>query len=295
MMQCRGRPRVRSGVAGGLALLAGATAWWWHRAASFALPGRLPVDRVVAELAAVLPDSSGVRQAPLAPRRGLLASAGPRDALIAPPGSRLPLRLRVPPEAVLAFSVGVEGAAAGRSIHPERPRPARRHAARRSARLLRGRAEPEPDARRARRAWRAVRVERRPRALDDAVDGFDPDRPLPARPRRDRGPRADVARRPPLAGGGGRGARHHDRRRVHQPARLARHELRAGLRDLRRARHRDEARGRRGREDPDIRRGRQRRLPPLAQVESGPPLPRLPALHGAPSSLHAAPAPPPAG
>src|SRR5206468_10982811 len=40
---------------------------------------------------------------------GLLASAGPRDALIAPPGSRLPLRLRVPPEAVLAFSVGVEG------------------------------------------------------------------------------------------------------------------------------------------------------------------------------------------
>src|SRR5213596_2850001 len=94
-------------VGGGLVLLAGAVAWWWEqRAASFALPGRLPVDRVVAELAAALPDS---RQAPLAPRRGLLASAGPRDALIAPPGSRLPLRLRVPAEAVLAFSVGVEG------------------------------------------------------------------------------------------------------------------------------------------------------------------------------------------
>src|SRR5205809_412069 len=97
-------------LGGGLVLLAGAVAWRSeHRAASFALPGRLPVDRVLAELAAVLPDSSGVRQAPLAPRRGLLASAGPRDALIAPPGSRLPLRLRVPPEAVLAFSVGVEG------------------------------------------------------------------------------------------------------------------------------------------------------------------------------------------
>src|SRR5437870_4671218 len=109
MMQCRGRPRVRSGVAGGLALLAGATAWWWHRAATFALPGRLPVDRVVAELAAALPESSSVRQAPLAPRRGLLASAGPRDALIVAPGSRLPLRLRVRPEVVLAFSVGVEG------------------------------------------------------------------------------------------------------------------------------------------------------------------------------------------
>ena len=34
------------------------------------------------ELAAALPDSSGVRRAPLAPRRGLLAHAGPRDALI---------------------------------------------------------------------------------------------------------------------------------------------------------------------------------------------------------------------
>src|SRR5207249_4499837 len=41
--------------------------------------------------------------------RGRLASAGPRDALIGAPGSRLPLRLRVPPEVVLAFSVGVEG------------------------------------------------------------------------------------------------------------------------------------------------------------------------------------------
>ena len=109
MTQCRGRPRVRSVVAGGLALLAGATAWWWHRAATFALPGRLPVDRVAADLAAALPESSSVRQAPLAPRRGLLASAGPRDALIVAPGSRLPLRLRVPPAAILAFSVGVEG------------------------------------------------------------------------------------------------------------------------------------------------------------------------------------------
>src|SRR5438046_1969711 len=109
MTQCRGRPRVRSVVAGGLALLAGATAWWWHRAATFALPGRLPVDRVAADLAAALPESSSVRQAPLAPRRGLLASAGPRDALIVAPGSRLPLRLRVPAEAMLTFSVGVEG------------------------------------------------------------------------------------------------------------------------------------------------------------------------------------------
>ena len=110
MTRDRGAIRGWAVLGGGLVLLAGAVAWRSeHRAASFALPGRLPVDRVVAELAAVLPDSSGVRQAPLAPRRGLLASAGPRDALIAPPGSRLPLRLRVPPEAVLAFSVGVEG------------------------------------------------------------------------------------------------------------------------------------------------------------------------------------------
>src|SRR6266404_4453895 len=61
------------------------------------------------------------------------------------------------------------------------PRRACQYAARRSARLLRGRAEPEPDARRARRPWRALRAECLPRTLDDAVDGFDPDRPLPDR------------------------------------------------------------------------------------------------------------------
>src|SRR5204863_250515 len=108
-MRNGGRIHRRAVVVGGLVLLAGASAWWWHRPATFALPDRLPVDRVVAELAAALPDSSGVRRAPLAPRRGLLARAGPRDALIVAPGSRLPLRLRVPAEAVLAFSVGVEG------------------------------------------------------------------------------------------------------------------------------------------------------------------------------------------
>src|SRR5947199_43796 len=109
MTRDRGAIRGWAAVSSGLVLLAGAMAWWWHRPATFALPDRLPVDRVVAELAAALPDSSGVRRAPLAPRRGLLARAGPRDALIVAPGSRLPLRLRVPAEAVLAFSVGVEG------------------------------------------------------------------------------------------------------------------------------------------------------------------------------------------
>ena len=108
-MRNGGRIHRRGVVVGGLVLLAGAGAWWWHRPATFALPERLPVDRVVAELAAALPDASGVRWAPLAPRRGLLARAGPRDALIVAPGSRLPLRLRVPAEAVLTFSVGVEG------------------------------------------------------------------------------------------------------------------------------------------------------------------------------------------
>jgi len=109
MTRDRGAIRGWAAVSSGLVLLAGAMAWWEHRAATFALPDRLPVDRVVAELAAAVPDSSGLRRAPLAPRRGLLARAGPRDALIVAPGSRLPLRLRVPAEAVLAFSVGVEG------------------------------------------------------------------------------------------------------------------------------------------------------------------------------------------
>src|SRR5882672_8793287 len=69
VMRNRGRLHRRLVASVGLVLLAGGGAWWWeHRAASFALPDRLPVDRVVAELAAALPDSSGVRRAPLAPR-----------------------------------------------------------------------------------------------------------------------------------------------------------------------------------------------------------------------------------
>src|SRR5438067_13922686 len=107
MTRDRGAIRGWAVVGGGLVLLAGAVAWWWEqRAASFALPGRLPVDRVVAELAAALFAS---RLAPLAPRGGLLASAGPRAALIAPPGPRLPLRLRVPSGEGLAFGYGGDG------------------------------------------------------------------------------------------------------------------------------------------------------------------------------------------
>lgn len=96
----------------GLALAAGAAALWWWTAArglpTFDLPDRLPIHTVVAELASVLPADTTARVGPLAPRHGLLANAGARAAVIAPPGTSLPLRLRLPAGALLEFSVGVE-------------------------------------------------------------------------------------------------------------------------------------------------------------------------------------------
>jgi hypothetical protein len=107
----------RRAVVGGLALLIVAGSVWSlkHRAIpdSFVLPARLPLESVVRELASDLtPDRmpSGVRHGRIAPRRGRLATAGPREAVIAPPGTHLPLRVRVPRDALLTFSVGVEHA-----------------------------------------------------------------------------------------------------------------------------------------------------------------------------------------
>ena len=77
--------------------------------------------------------------------------------------------------------------------------------------------------------------------------------------------------------------RHHDLRRLGQPARLARHEPGAGLRDLRRA-----AVGRGGDATGRTRDGGERRLPRLARATPAAPLRRLAPLHGAARSLHAA-------
>jgi arylsulfatase A-like enzyme len=81
------------------------------RSGSYALPARIAVETVVSELASDLTADRmppGVRRGRVAPRHGRLAESGPREAVIVPPGTRVPIRVRVPPEAFLTFSVGVE-------------------------------------------------------------------------------------------------------------------------------------------------------------------------------------------
>jgi arylsulfatase A-like enzyme len=80
------------------------------------LPAEIVVERLVTELAPPLAAGAviegrgrpGVRRAVLRP--GLrLTGGGPRDALVAPPDTRLRFPLQVPAEATLRFSLGVEG------------------------------------------------------------------------------------------------------------------------------------------------------------------------------------------
>jgi arylsulfatase A-like enzyme len=80
------------------------------------LPPEMTIERVVEQLAPPLAPNVTVTE----PNRGAVHRAvvqpgdrggpgAPRDAVVAPPPSRLGFRLAVPPEAVLRFSIGVEG------------------------------------------------------------------------------------------------------------------------------------------------------------------------------------------
>jgi len=83
----------------------------------FRLPRDIPIDDLIADLSSILDpaavaqqaDGNPVRLGSVQPGYELKASAGPRQAIVAPAGSVLRHRLELPQDSALVFSVGVEG------------------------------------------------------------------------------------------------------------------------------------------------------------------------------------------
>jgi arylsulfatase A-like enzyme len=159
-----------------LALVAGtlvAAVAWWRR--SEPIPLRLPERLVVEdEIAGFAPE--GAQVGPIRPGDPL-RGAGPRRALLAPPGTRLVWRVAVPSDAVLYLSLGVEG--------PGRRDPdlgGIRFAVRVDGRQMFTRVV-NPAATRRDRRWFAERVELPaatgdgPRELEFSTEAVDPSRP----------------------------------------------------------------------------------------------------------------------
>jgi choline-sulfatase len=111
----------RLAVAAFLAALA-AAGWWTLRPGEFRLPARIAVEEVVADLSAHVDPADVVAQAPGDPVRAggvqpglaLELDGGWRQALLAPPPSRVRFRAAIPDGAALRFGIAVEGGEAAR-------------------------------------------------------------------------------------------------------------------------------------------------------------------------------------